>query len=159
MASENVSPIASLFMARTCGSANLRRAARVVTGHYDRALKPTGVTATQLPLLSAIHAGNNTSISTLAASLYLERTTISRELAVLKRRKLVKTSVGDDRRATTLELTPEGKKALADAFRAWKRAHKAIVKAYGDEKFETLLASMRELGTAVKALSSRRKQA
>lgn len=155
MSRRDISPVASHFMARTCGSANLRRAARMVTSHYERALKPTGISATQLPLLAAIRAGNGTSISCLADALHLERTTISRELDVLERRKLVTTTVADDRRARTLTLTREGKAALAAAYRAWQKAHDDIVGAFGDEKFESLLANMRELGTTVKKLAVR----
>jgi DNA-binding MarR family transcriptional regulator len=145
------------MMARTCGSANLRHAARVVTGHYDRALEPTGITATQLPLLAAIHNGSaSSSISSLAETLHLERTTVSRELSGLRRRKLVSMSTGaEDRRTTTLELTAAGEHALAEAFAAWRRAHKAVVAAYGDDAFIKLLENMRQLGAAVKKLAAR----
>jgi DNA-binding MarR family transcriptional regulator len=149
------------MMARTCGSANLRHAARVVTSHYDRALKPTGITATQLPLLAAIHNGSSSSsISSLAETLHLERTTVSRELSGLCRRKLVATATGtEDRRTTTLHLTAAGERALSEAFVAWRRAHKAVVAAYGDDAFRKLLENMRQLGTAVKKLAARPRRA
>src|SRR5512138_1483864 len=46
----------ALHMNAFCASHNLRRAARLVTRHYDRALRPTGITAAQMPILAAISA-------------------------------------------------------------------------------------------------------
>jgi DNA-binding MarR family transcriptional regulator len=157
MASRSVSRDSALQMRRFCASVNFRRAARVVTRHYDAALRAAGITATQLPLLAAISSGTNTSITALAATLDLERSTISREIDHLERRGLIAT-VGStaDRRATALELTPRGRRTLSTAYRAWQRAHDAILGAYGQKRFETLLEQTRELGKSVKALGKRR---
>jgi len=149
-----ISRNSALEMRHLCASVNFRRAARVVTRHYDAALEKSGITATQLPLLAAIRAGSNTSITALAETLDLERSTISRELDVLERLGLiVAISSMADRRATELELTPRGERTLAAAHRAWQRAHEAIVKAVGRKSYEALLAETRELGRRVKALS------
>jgi DNA-binding MarR family transcriptional regulator len=149
-----ISRDSALEMRHLCASVNFRRAARVVTRHYDAALAKSGITATQLPLLAAISAGTNTSITALAQTLDLERSTISRELDVLERRGLIATTgSASDRRATALKLTPRGQRTLATAHRAWQRAHEAIVKAVGRKSYESLLAETRELGRRVKALS------
>lgn len=149
-----ISRDSALEMRHFCASVNFRRTARVVTRHYDAALEKSGVTATQLPLLAAIRSGTNTSITALAYTLDLERSTISRELDVLERLGLIATTGStDDRRATKLELTPRGERTLAAAHRAWQRAHEAIVKAVGRKSYEALLAETRELGRRVKALS------
>ena len=143
----------ALQMRRLCASVNLRRAARVVTRHYDAALRGAGISATQLPLLAAIAAGTNTSIRALAETLDLERSTISRELETLKRAGLVATASGTDRRATALQLTARGERALAAGFRAWQRAHDALAGAYGPRRLESLLEQTRELGRSVKRLA------
>ena len=145
-------------MGRFCASANFRRAARVITRHYEKELRGAGVSATQLPLLAAINAGINTSIAALADALDLERSTISRELAILERHALIAVEEGNDKRTRVLKLTPRGHKMLAAAFRAWKRAHAAIVGAYGDQPYELLLTQVKSLGRAVQAIPSRRKQ-
>jgi DNA-binding MarR family transcriptional regulator len=141
-------------MRRYCASVNVRRAARVVTRHYDAALRKAGISATQLPLLAAINSGTNTSITALAATLDLERSTISRELEILKKRGLVATATGTDRRATALKLTARGLRTLIAAYRAWERAHEAIIGTYGQQRFENLLEQTRELGKQVKALGA-----
>lgn len=142
-------------MRKFCASLNLRRTARVVTRVYDRALRAAGVSATQLPLLAAINAGVDSSIGCLAEDLDLERSTVSRELDVLKRRGLIATEAGADRRATKLALTPLGHKTLAKAYQGWERAHESITSEYGEENFEKLLAQTRRLGQSVAGLSKR----
>lgn len=143
-------------MKQYCGSLNLRRTARVLTRHYDEALRPTGVTATQLPLLAAINAGVSTSISALAEELDLERSTVSRELDVLGRLGLIEFRDGSDKRVTALILTARGHKTLAAAFAAWQEAHEAVTAAYGSAAFDTLLNQTRTLGRKVSSLDSRR---
>lgn len=152
MATRRISRESSILMARSCASANFRRAARVVTRHYDRALKSSGITATQLPLLAAINAGFGGSIREIAEAVDLERTTISRELEALQRCGLVVTAAAKDSRATAFELTPLGQRTLSSAFRAWKRAHDAIVGAYGGHAFDKLLTQIRDFGQKVNSL-------
>jgi len=153
MAPSPVSRDSALQMRRLCASVNIRRAARVVTRHYDAALRGTGITATQLPLLAAISAGANTSISALAATLDLERSTVSRDLDTLERLGLVAATTADDRRATALKLTARGQRKLSAGFRAWQRAHKALAGAYGQKRLEDLLERTRALGRSLKSLA------
>jgi DNA-binding MarR family transcriptional regulator len=152
MRSHGISREESLHMKKFCASLNLRRAARVITRHYDAALESAGVTATQLPLLAAISAGVSASISALAEELDLERSTVSRELDVLGRRGLLQFTTGSDQRVTALKLTARGHKTLAAAFDAWQEAHEAIRSAYGADAFETYLAETRKLGRMVNAM-------
>ena len=100
----------ALHMAKYCASSNLRRVARAVGRHYDRDLRTAGVTSTQLPVLAAINAGFNGSISALAASLDLERSTVSRELAILVRRGLVTMETAGDKRVSSLQRSPRAKR-------------------------------------------------
>lgn len=135
----------SLSMKQYCASANLRRAARVVTAHYDEALARTGITATQLPLLAAINAEPDLSITQLASILDLERSTVSRELLHLERRGLVKATDGNDARAYALALTAKGHTTLVAAFREWQSAHRELLAAYGEGAFDDVLERVRQL--------------
>lgn len=156
MRSRRVSLESSQLMRKFCASLNLRMTARAVTRIYDRALRPLGVTSTQLPLLAAINAGVNASINCLAQDLDLERSTVSRELDVLKRRGLVVAEAALDRRATKLTLTPLGNKTLAAGFRGWQRAHESITREYGEEDFEQLLHHARRLRQHASEIGKRR---
>jgi DNA-binding MarR family transcriptional regulator len=139
------------MMRQYCASANLRRAARTVTAHYDEALQEAGITATQLPLLAAINAQPNMSITALADALDLERSTVSRELAHLKQRRLVVSAASDDRRAHALELTARGHTTLTAGYRAWKSAHRELLAEYG-ETFDVGLDRVRTLRRAAARL-------
>ena len=104
----SISRDSALEMRRFCASVNFRRAARVVTRHYDAALRTAGITATQLPLLAAIGTGTNASITMLADALDLERSTVSRELDALYRRGLIATA------SLTPEATAQGTPRLPE---------------------------------------------
>ena len=153
MAAPRISRESSLHMRKYCGSMNFLRAARVITRHYDRELRDAaGISATQLPILAAINAGATASIRSLADELDLERSTVSRELAGLKRLGLIATSAGTDKRASVLALTPRGHKTLCAAWEAWQRAHAAITDEYGVEALESLLTATRQFARTVKSL-------
>ena len=119
-------------MAKTCASSNLRRIARLVTRHYDRYLEPTGVTATQLPILAAIGAEMGESISHLAEILGIERSTLSRDLNVLRRKGLVESRPGADERVQRLATTAKGSHVLHEAHKAWERAHTELMDVASD---------------------------
>jgi DNA-binding MarR family transcriptional regulator len=67
----------------TCGE--LRKAARAVTMLYDDAVKSTGLLSTQFTVLHVIYKSDAIRISDLAARLGMDRTTLTRNLAILER--------------------------------------------------------------------------
>ena len=71
-----------------CLAANARQVSRLITRHFDRALKPHGLSSGQLSLLTAIETGCAQSVSELAASLSLDRTTLVRNLALVEKKGL-----------------------------------------------------------------------
>ena len=72
-----------------CSAARLLRAARVLTRHYDEALRPAGITITQFGLLNVIKRAEPESISDIAGILDIDRTTLSRNLKPLEKANLV----------------------------------------------------------------------
>jgi len=109
-------------MAATCACFHLRRAARAVTLRYDRALAPAGVKATHLTLLSAIAIHSGVRLADLAEIVVVEPSALSRNIALLKRKRLVRTAVGEDKRARTLTLTDAGRATLQKALPLWTKA-------------------------------------
>jgi DNA-binding MarR family transcriptional regulator len=73
----------------TCLCHNVRMASRVVSRAYDEALRPTGLRATQIAVLAAVGARGALSIKSLADSLEMERTTLTRNLKPLEEQALV----------------------------------------------------------------------
>src|SRR5258707_5278662 len=80
---QNISAVAQSLL-DTCLCHNVRTASRVVSRTYDEALRPTGLRATQVSVLAAVGARGALSIKSLADSLEMERTTLTRNLRPLE---------------------------------------------------------------------------
>lgn len=100
---------ACLTMASLCMSANLRRTERLVTRHYDTHLAGAGVTAVQLPILSAIATSDVPTLRRLTEQLGLDRSTLSRNLSVLRRLGLVEIGLSSGPKPGSISLTRMGR--------------------------------------------------
>lgn len=119
-----------------------RRAARAITRAFDRQLRPHGVRATQFSVLAMLSLGGPKTIGELADALGLERTTLSRNLALIEGRGWVRIRPGEDARARLVEITAKGKAAIAAALPAWRTAQSTTAGAVG----EAGAAALRKLG-------------
>ncbi len=70
-----------------CAVMNFRQVARSVTARFDDQLRPVGLRATQLNLLMAIETSTAVTITDLAEILAMDRTTMTRNLKLLRQRK------------------------------------------------------------------------
>lgn len=132
----------------TCSCVALRRASRTITHFYDALLEPSGLNVAQLSLLRHIRRLGAPNISTLAETLQLDRTTLSRNLAVVERAGLVTIAAADDLRARTVSLTEQGAQALALAAPLWDAAQERVAAQLGHERLlqlEQLLAEIEQL--------------
>lgn len=117
-----------LHMARHCLSANLRRTERLVTRHYDSYLEPAGVTAVQLPMLAMIATADEPTFRLLTEQLELDRSTLSRNLALLQRIGFVDIGPPSGPKPGLIQLTRKGVTVLRAAHVQWKRAHRELMK-------------------------------
>jgi DNA-binding MarR family transcriptional regulator len=115
----------------SCLGARVRRAARAVGNHYDENLKPSGLKGTQFTLLTAIYLKPKATISRVAESLLLDRTTLNRNLKPLEREGLIESGSGKDLRTRTLKLTDKGVEVLARALPLWLEAQSTAVNRLG----------------------------
>ena len=92
-----------------CLCASFRRASRVLTQHYDAALRPLGLRGTQFTLLQALSLAGEVSQGTLGEILAIDSTTLTRTLAIMVRRGWIVSRFGDDRRERWLSLSDAGK--------------------------------------------------
>lgn len=135
-------------MGRTCASLLLRKTSRSVSALYDQILAPSGLTATQLPLLAALRGGGGDRGRDLADALELDRSTISRNLALLEHRGLVRAEPRLDRRERRISLTPAGEQALAIAVPLWLQAQEALEATAVAATLTALIEGLRELAKA-----------
>jgi len=124
-----------------------RQAARSLTRSFDRAMRDSGLRATQFSLLVRLQRGGSLPIGKLAEILVVERTTLTRNLALLERKRLVRIRPGEDPRARIVAITPQGAAAVAKALPLWRKAQAAATRAIGRDGVGALQAlSQRIMG-------------
>lgn len=114
-----------------CACANLRRAARLVTQLYDQKLRRAGLRATQFTLLQALANAPNISQGILGRVLGLDSTTLTRDLALLRRKGWIQSKQGKDRRTVQLTLITEGRREYQRARPYWLSAQNRLRKTLG----------------------------
>ena len=130
----------------TCFCLHVQRAARAVARRFDEALRPLDLTNGQFSLLMSLNRPVPATMSSVAALLAMDRTTLTANLKPLERRGLVRVAVDEtDRRSRVLTLTRAGRKLLAAAVPIWKRTHAAIDRLLGDSDPDRLRADLRAL--------------
>jgi len=118
-------------VANDCFCFNLRSTTRTITRFYDKALSPSGLKITQFSILVAIYLHKKITIGELAKQQKLERTTLTRNLAVMKRDEIVTISEDKDARKRLVELTKNGEQLVQKALPLWKDAQQKM-KELGD---------------------------
>ncbi|MFY9917878.1 MAG: MarR family winged helix-turn-helix transcriptional regulator [Mycobacterium sp.] len=113
---------------------------RLVSRRFEQALRPLGLSVPQLEILSAlILGGGPRRPSELAQRLGMERSTVSRNLALMTRHGLVETTeTSPTGRSLWITVTVGGRSALAKAEQAWQSAQTDVQKAIGPEAAGTM---------------------
>ena len=138
-------PVLARTLLETCLCHNVRMASRVVSRAYDEALRPTGLRATQIAVLAAVGARGALSIKSLADSLEMERTTLTRNLKPLEEQALVSISPEGRHRSRTLTLTTAGKAALLKALPLWEKAQQSSMHQLGEQRWPVVQKAFADL--------------
>ena len=136
-----------------CNALALRKAARHLTGFYDRHLAASGLTVTQYAILHRLRQEPRT-INALAAALATDRTTMGRNVRPLERDGLIAIEAdGRDGRRRALSITAEGITRLRRARDGWLAAQNEFEERYGAESARALRETL--AGVAALDLSAR----
>lgn len=111
----------------SCKCFKMRKASRLVTQYYDKKLKPVGIRITQFTILSLIATSKNKNMISLADELFMDRTTLTRGLNILKKQGLIEQAKTNDSRKKIMKLTEKGNKILDDAIPLWMEAERKIL--------------------------------
>jgi DNA-binding MarR family transcriptional regulator len=122
-----------------------RRAARALTRAFDRRLRPHGVRTTQFSLLTALILRGPSGIGELADFLGVERTTLTRNLALVEAQGWVDIRPGEDARSRLVAATPKGRAAVGKGLAAWREAQEAAIADIGRAGVEALRALARKV--------------
>lgn len=108
-----------------------RQAARKITRLYDSHMQPSGVRATQFTILSQLMLRGEMPVGRLAGFLGMERTTLTRNLALLETQRWISTKPGEDPRARMIAITAQGRGIVRRAFPHWAKAQAEAGKLLG----------------------------
>jgi DNA-binding MarR family transcriptional regulator len=137
----------------SCMCHKTRMAARAITRAYDDALRQTGLRATQVSVLAAVAARGALSIQSLADSLGMDRTTLTRNLRPLEDKGLVILAPEARHRSRVLTLAPSGRAMLMKALPLWENAQRATQKRLGNQRWPAVQEALAGLAEEARALS------
>lgn len=134
-------PPAKLRQFADCACFNARWFSRIVTQHYERRLKATGLRPTQLPILARLASGPE-KMAALGDWLALERTALLRTVRPLLAKGYLVSEPATEGRGVQLALTSAGHRFLAEIQPAWAEAQAEVVKAFGGSRWADFMAAM-----------------
>ena len=127
-----------------CICLHTRMAARAVTRAYDAALASFGIEGTQFTLISAIAVDPTRSVTEMADRLALERSSLSRNLTLLKQRGLIEPASGRGR-AIRYTVTDAGHALIEAALPAWRSVQERLEAGIGADGWSELRGGLRRL--------------
>jgi DNA-binding MarR family transcriptional regulator len=102
-------------------------AARRITAVFERSLRAHGLRAGQFTILTNLMLRGETAVSALARTLAMDRTTLTRNMALLEERGWLKVQTDPvDARSHTLSVTAKGQALVAKALPDWRRAQASV---------------------------------
>jgi DNA-binding MarR family transcriptional regulator len=135
--------------ALSCMCASFRRASRVLTQHYDKALRPLGLRATQFTVLQTLSLAGEVSQGTLGEILAIDSTTLTRTLAIMERRGWIASRSGDDRRERLLSLSKAGRAEFKRPRPHWEMVQQEMRARLGNKRWNELLSLTNEVTAKV----------
>lgn len=129
---------ASSYMLSRCFCTRARTAARLVARAYDDVLRPSGLKASQLAVLAAVDSAEAASIAELSNLLFMDRTTLSRNLKPLLAGGLVSVHEAGSGRSKAVEITRAGNGALKAALALWSEAQAQLQRRHGEPRLAAM---------------------
>jgi DNA-binding MarR family transcriptional regulator len=130
--------IAVETIAEQCIAARLRMRSRAVTRIYNQALRPYGLTTSQMNILVAVSCLGEARQQDVCQALHLEKSTLSRDVVRMRSQGWLDTVPGEDGRTALLRITPVGRKLVEQAIPAWQQAQEQATALLGESEVRTL---------------------
>jgi len=131
-----------------CVGLNLYKTARAVSRIYAEEMRPAGLARSQYAILGTLDRVGPTTLSALAERLYMERTTLTRNLKPLEKSGLITRAHSDaDARVVLIAISEAGRAAFREARRYWRKAQRRMLDLLGESEWRDLeakLAALRE---------------
>jgi DNA-binding MarR family transcriptional regulator len=128
----------------------------LITQLYDSYLSEHGIESAQFALLMMLDALPDKGQTALAQATGMDKTTLSRNVKVLRGYGWLDSEEGSDARSRNLILTEEGRAVLEKARPAWRRAHEALRREVGVREWPELLSTLHSLAASAVVAGGRR---
>ena len=109
-----------------CMCLSIRKASRNITQVYNDEFKGLGINITQFSVLAILAGTGKQTITKVAHQLGSERTTVTRAIAILEKKKFINIVLGADKRERLLAISKKGTEILNLARPHWKSAQLKI---------------------------------
>ena len=126
-------------MTRDCLLTRTRRLSRLITNTYDEALRPYGVSAPQFSLLVLIAKFGPASRAEIGRANYQDRSTLTRNLALLLAEGWVEEIETKGGRSRPIEISRKGRQLLTSAAPAWRQAQAEARELIGNDAAASIL--------------------
>jgi len=134
-----------------CVCGNLRMASRAISSIYDAHLGPFGLTINQLTVLWCVIAREPVGMGDIGKMVVMDKTTVSRNVALLVEMRLVRLKPGADARHKLVSSTPKGRRTFAAAMPAWEAAQAKMSALMGEDRFAGLVQQTRAIAETIGA--------
>jgi DNA-binding MarR family transcriptional regulator len=144
---QNVSKLKDLDrIATDCLAVRVRLINRVVTAVFDEAFRPHGLRVSQANILVTVARMGEARPSNICRLLRLEKSTLSRDVEVMKRQGWLESEPPDGGRNQVVRLTTSGQDLLARTRPAWEAAQEEAGRLIGDSGVVSLKQIAARLG-------------
>jgi len=116
-----------------CLAGRVRKISRVITGIYDRALRPHGIKVNQAGILIMLSLVEKPTPGDICRKFQMEKSTVSRNIERMRKQGWIEVGKENDGISQVLKVTPEGETLLADIYSKWKKAQKETSELLGED--------------------------
>jgi DNA-binding MarR family transcriptional regulator len=136
----------------------MRKVTRAVTQYFDRFLEPTGIRATQFTLLVALYSTKGKTLTEIAESLVMDRTTLTRNLKPLEKSGLINTVQTLDKRSKAYVLSEKGEQIVEKCVPLWQQAQNSVVNSLGDDTYHDIIGKLARMLSITSTPNKERKK-
>jgi DNA-binding MarR family transcriptional regulator len=119
---------------------------------YEQALRPLGLGAPQLTILQVLWRAGEVTQRQLGEILAMDNTSLSRTLAIMRRRGWITERPGEDRRERWMRLADAGRKQLGRALPVWEKVQSRLRHQLGAKAWNQLLKLTHQVTSMVTKL-------
>ncbi|HKN18391.1 MAG TPA: MarR family winged helix-turn-helix transcriptional regulator [Dissulfurispiraceae bacterium] len=118
---------------RECLAGRIRKISRVITGIYDRAMRPHGIKVNQAGILVMLSLTKKPKPGDICRMFQMEKSTVSRNIERMRKQGWIEVGKEDGGLSQVLTVTPKGKKLLTDVYGKWEKAQKEVSEFLGED--------------------------